>query len=110
MGPSLPYIDWLETGAYLSGQKGRTVNPLALPSQVRILPRPFKPPSMRAALRSRPSKGVFAFPSTANVPHLQRRKENVEDRSLVSQAEELVTSFVQSHKNAVTADINKHWK
>jgi hypothetical protein len=29
------------TGVYLSGQKGRTVNPLALPSQVRILPRPM---------------------------------------------------------------------
>src|SRR3954465_7654385 len=29
------------TGVYLSGQKGRTVNPLALPSQVRILPRPL---------------------------------------------------------------------
>ena len=45
-GPSLPPgYNAAPQGVFPSGQRGRAVNPLALPSEVRILP----PPSLRCA-------------------------------------------------------------
>ena len=50
-GRSFSRYNASEKGRFLSGQRGRTVNPLAQPSQVRIL---FSPPSFAKVLLGKP--------------------------------------------------------